>query len=157
MRYAIRSATAADEPFLWQMLYYAAHMDESGEPLDSARTNPALALYVRGWDRAGDLGVIADYHRDNDTACATPIGAVWLRSMLRGWPLLRHVDPATPELAIAVAPDHLGRGVGSLTLTRILTDTTTLYSAVALSVRANNPARRPYVWQAVRTRILGQA
>jgi hypothetical protein len=37
--------------------------------------------------------------------------------------------------------------VGSLTLTRILTDTTTLYSAVALSVRANNPARRPHVWQ----------
>ncbi len=26
----IRMATQEDEPFLWEMLYYAAHMDEDG-------------------------------------------------------------------------------------------------------------------------------
>jgi len=35
--YVIRSALAADAPLLWQMLDYAAHMDESGEPPASAR------------------------------------------------------------------------------------------------------------------------
>ena len=34
MTYEIRPAVASDQPFLWQMLYYAAHMDEGGESLD---------------------------------------------------------------------------------------------------------------------------
>ena len=60
MNYTIRSASAADEPFLWQMLYYAAHMDEDGAALESARTHPDLMDYVAGWgERAGDIGVIA--------------------------------------------------------------------------------------------------
>jgi hypothetical protein len=60
MNYTIRFASAADELFLWQMLHYAAHMDEDGEAVESARTNPDLRDYVSGWgERAGDIGVIA--------------------------------------------------------------------------------------------------
>ncbi|MBF6560110.1 MAG: GNAT family N-acetyltransferase [Candidatus Binataceae bacterium] len=130
------------------MLYYAAHMDESGEPAASARTNPALAPYVEGWGRAGDLGVIAEITPASPDlpapAPAMPIGAAWLRPMPPGWPLTSHVDSATPELAIAVEPAHLGRGVGALMLTRLLAGTAAIYPAVALSVRSTNPARRLY-------------
>ena len=139
INYRLRSALAADQPFLWQMLYYAAHMDESGEPPASARTNPALAPYVDGFGASDDLGVLA-----LDAATGTPAGAAWIRRMPPDWPLYRFVDPATPELAIAVAPAHLGRGAGSLMLARLLADAAPIHRAIVLSVRADNPARALY-------------
>src|SRR5262245_40366529 len=55
----VRRATADDEPFLWTMLYYAAHMDELGVEMSAIRETPALAKYVAGWGRRGDLGAVA--------------------------------------------------------------------------------------------------
>ena len=88
----IRAAVSDDRPFLWQMLYYAAHMDESGESLESARANPDLLPYVDDFGRPGDLGVIAI-----DSLSDTNIGAAWIRSMPANWPLYKFVDPGTPE------------------------------------------------------------
>jgi hypothetical protein len=59
MIFKIRTALSDDRPFLWQMLYYAAHMDESGESLESARVNPDLQPYVEDFGQPGDFGVIA--------------------------------------------------------------------------------------------------
>jgi ribosomal protein S18 acetylase RimI-like enzyme len=139
MSYEFRKATAADQPFLWQMLYYAAHMDESAETPESARLNPDLAPYVEGFGRLGDLGVIA-----LDPANRTAAGAAWIREMPASWPLYRFIAPGTPELAIAVVPTHIGQGAGSAMLLRLLGDAALIYPAVALSVRGNNPARALY-------------
>jgi ribosomal protein S18 acetylase RimI-like enzyme len=139
MIYELRVAAADDRPFLWQMLYYAAHMDESGEPLESARVNPDLIPYVEGFGRFGDVGVIAI-----DAATGNAVGAAWLRSMPATWPLYSFVDAATPELAIAVDPSHIGRGAGSQMLACLVNSAATIYPAVALSVRANNPAKALY-------------
>ena len=96
MNYTIRSANAADEPFLWQMLYYAAHIEEDGAAAESARTNPDLTDYVAGWGkRAGDVGVIAV------TLEGSAVGAAWARAMPARCPLYRLVAPDTPEVAIA--------------------------------------------------------
>jgi ribosomal protein S18 acetylase RimI-like enzyme len=139
MTYALRPAIASDEPFLWQMLYYAAHMDESGEPLESAGFNPDLAPYVQGFGILGDLGIIA-----SDATNGIAAGAAWIRVMPAGWALHRFIDAAIPELAIAVTPAHIGRGAGSQMLARLLADASPFYPAVALSVRENNPARALY-------------
>ena len=139
MIYALRAATADDRHFLWRMLYYAAHMDESGEAPESARTNPDLQPYVEGFGRPGDLGVIAV-----DPATRIDAGAAWIRTMPAGWLLHRYIDSATPELAIAVAPEHVGRGAGSQMIAQVLAAAAPIYPAIALSVRANNPARRLY-------------
>lgn len=139
MTYALRPATADDQHFLWRMLYYAAHMDESGEALESARGNPDLQPYVEGFGRRGDLGVIA-----LDPSTHAEAGAAWIRIMPAGWLLHRYVDPMIPELAIAVAPEHIGRGAGSQMIAQVLAASAPIYPAVALSVRANNPARRLY-------------
>lgn len=139
MKYELRAAVSDDQPFLWQMLYYAAHMDESGEPPESARANPELAPYVEGFGRRGDLGVIA-----LESATGAPAGAAWIRTMPAAWPLYRFVAASTPELAIAVTPAHIGRGAGSLMIPCLLASAAALYPAVALSVRANNPAKSLY-------------
>ncbi|MBI3759311.1 MAG: GNAT family N-acetyltransferase [Deltaproteobacteria bacterium] len=64
--------------------------------------------------------------------------------MPANWPLYEFVDPRTPELAIAVAPAQIGRGVGSQMLTAVLASAPGIYTAIALSVRANNPAKALY-------------
>jgi GNAT superfamily N-acetyltransferase len=139
MKHILRAAVPDDQPFLWQMLYYAAHMDEGDKPWESARTNPDLAPYVDGFGRADDLGVIA-----LDAATGARAGAAWIRRMPPAWPLYRFIDASTPELATAVAPAHIGVGAGSLMLARLLADAAALHSAIVLSVRANNPARALY-------------
>ena len=53
-------AGAADVPFLWEMLTYAATMAPGGAAsVAEARTDPYLRTYVDGWGRADDLGLIA--------------------------------------------------------------------------------------------------
>ena len=60
MIYTIRPIQATDEAFLWQMLFYAAHMhEEAGKTVADARQNPDLAKYVSNWGRPGDLGFVA--------------------------------------------------------------------------------------------------
>jgi ribosomal protein S18 acetylase RimI-like enzyme len=138
MNYTIRPATKADTSFLWQMLYYAAHMDEDSADPESARTNPDLAGYVESWtERQGDAGVIAVAQDGR------PAGAAWVRVMAES-PLYRVVAPGTPELAIAMAPEHLGGGAGTLLLLHLLEAVRGTHRAVALSVRADNPAKRLY-------------
>lgn len=73
-----RSVRQDDEPFLWDMLYYAAHMYEDGEmDTDAAKNNPDLQKYVRGWGRETDVGVLA-LHPSNQR----PLGAAWLRVLI---------------------------------------------------------------------------
>ena len=128
----IRLATKEDEPFLWEMLYYAAHMDEdAGVSPESAKSNPDLMKYVKDWGRETDVGSIA-----LEPDCNQPVGAAWIR--------LLAVDDITPELAIAVLPQYLGRGIGTLLLQHLLEAAKQRYPRVILSVRTTNPAKSLY-------------
>lgn len=129
----IRVATSADERVLWQMLYYAAHMDEDGaESYLDAQTDPFLAAYVAGWGRPGDIGLIA--WRET-----TPMGAVWSRMLPT--PLVA----GTPELAVAVVPAYQRDGIGTRLLAAYREFARAHLPAVALSVRVGNPAYRLYL------------
>jgi len=136
----IRIATQDDEPFLWEMLYFAAHMEEDGEVSPQvAKKNPDLLKYVYRWGRETDIGCIAleqDSHQ--------PIGAAWIRLLIADEKTTSYVDDFTPELAIAVLPEYLGYGVGSLLLKHLLEAAKQRYPRVVLSVRATNPAKRLY-------------
>jgi GNAT superfamily N-acetyltransferase len=138
--YSIVAAGAEHEPFLREALYYAAHMDEEPNVRpESAKTNPALNPYVVDWrGRAGDLGFVAV------TNSGSPAGVAWLRLMPPDWPLYRYVTCDIPELAIAVLPRYLGRGMGSELLRVLIEASSALHPAIVLSVRHNNPARRLY-------------
>jgi ribosomal protein S18 acetylase RimI-like enzyme len=128
-----RPLTLDDELMVWQMLRYAAH--ESS--VESIQQQPYLARYALNWGRDGDVGCVA-------LGNIKPIGAAWLRLWLEEDKGFGYVSDEIPELAIAVVPDFRGQGVGTELLRQILEAAKTKYSAVSLSVRANNPAMGLY-------------
>jgi ribosomal protein S18 acetylase RimI-like enzyme len=139
MRHSIRPITQADVPFLWEMLYYAAHMAEDGAASgDAARTNPRLSIWVSDWGRRGDRGVIA-----LDAASERRLGAAWVRLQPVG-ASTGYIDDETPELVIAVLPECSGQGLGSALLAALIEQVRGQAPAIVLTVRDGNPARRLY-------------
>ncbi len=134
-----RAATAADRAVLWSMLFHAAHAAEDGrDRVEDVQRDPALARYVDGWPRVGDLGVVA--RRDG-----APIGAAWLRLLVGDEQRSSaFVDERTPEIAVAVPPGTEGRGVGTRMLTELLARADAQYGQTTLNARADNPAVRLY-------------
>jgi len=129
-----------DEPFLWEMLYYAAHVDEEpGSSIESAKSNPFLLKYVTHWGQPGDLGMLA-----YAVGTLQPLGAAWLRVFVGTEKNCQDLVEGTPELAIAVVPSSVGQGIGSQLLRHLLNAASSVYPAIYLSVRATNPAKRLY-------------
>ena len=137
---SILPVTADDLPFVREMLYEAAFWrDTSGAPpIDEALDRAWLALYVEGWGRPGDDGLIARLG-------GAPAGAVWVRRFddeVHGY---GYVDESTPELSIAVTQEHRGRGVGRcLLMTMMVQLRFQAVAGVSLSVEDDNPARALY-------------
>lgn len=140
MTYTIRPIGASDEAFLWQMIFYAAHMHkEAGKTVADARQNPDLAKYVTTWGRPGDLGFVA-----TESDAGQLIGAAWVRLYVGGGKAYSQTSDDTPELAMAVLPDYIGQGIGTHLLQEIIAAARFHYPALALNVRADNPAFRLY-------------
>ena len=137
----IRAAGSDDLPFLIDMLFEAATVSAEVQSLgkEAALAVPAIAMYLDGWGRDGDAGVVAV---DGD---GRRLGAAWYRLFPADAPGYGFVSPDVPELAIGVAVEARGRGVGSALL-RALMDTAHEqgYRALSLAVDLRNPARRLY-------------
>ncbi len=100
----IRALEIFDEPLLPRFLALAAHEEE----IEVVLANPALALYVENWGRAGDCAVVAE-----DTESRAVVGMAWARFWTPehhgfGW-----VDELTPEMAVAVEAEFQGQGIGT--------------------------------------------
>ena len=140
MQCRFRPVFSLDEPFLWEMLYYAAHVDEEPDgSLEKAKGNPFLTKFVAHWGKPGDLGVIA-----YEVGTLQLLGAAWLRVFVGADKNCDAIEDGTPELAIAVIPSCTGKGIGAQLLTQLLHAAGPSYPAVYLSVRATNPAKRLY-------------
>lgn len=131
-----RVLEAHDAPLLRTYLRLSIFVRPGEPPLpDDIVDHPDLACYADGWGRYGDDGVLAA-----DEATRSDVGAAWLRL----WPGPEtgygFVDRATPELRIAVRPEHRGRGIGTCLLDALLDRAAPRYRAVSLSVALDNPA-----------------
>ncbi len=140
----VRPAVADDEPFLWEMLYEAVHWgpEESGpKPRpEKLLTEPGLRRYLEGWGREGDFAVVA-----LDADGGNRVGAAWFRLFSASEPGYGFVDEKTPELAVAVAGDWRGRGVGGALLAALKEAAKTdRFHALSLSVQKTNPAAGLY-------------
>lgn len=136
----VRKATTEDTDFLWQMLYYAAHMFEGeADSYQAAKTNPDLAKYVLNWGRTTDLGSIA-----MEPGTGKPLGAAWSRLLVGKEKTYAYVNDLTPELAVATLPEYGGRGIGTKLIQHLLEQARGRFEAVTLSVRVSNKAERLY-------------
>ena len=113
-RYTVRLATLSDSFVLRGMLYEAAAPLGRERPSpEQLLSNPQVTAFVDGWGRRGDHGVIAE-------ADLEPAGAAWFRVFPDDDPEGGFVGGETPELLIALAPEHRGKGVGGLMLTELI-------------------------------------
>jgi ribosomal protein S18 acetylase RimI-like enzyme len=104
--------------------------------MEEVLSKPELARYLEGWGRQGDTAVLAV-----DLDGGRRLGAAWYRLMTSEEPGYGYVDDQTPEIALAVVPDHRGRGVGGALLRKLREAARSQgYNALSLSVEKDNPA-----------------
>lgn len=138
----LRSATAdeGDRAFLEAMvLEAAAWRPGAARPaIADLLAEPGLAVYVAGWGRPGDAGVVAEWDGQR-------VGAAWYRRFSDAAHGYGFLDAAIPELAIAVDPCWRGRGVGRSLLDALVAQARREgHAALSLSVEIDNPALRLY-------------
>lgn len=130
----IREATQSDEDTLWCFLAIAGY-EPDGE---TAKQVPVVAAHLRGWQRPGDFGVLAERNQ-------VPVGAAWARQFLLAENPTYYAGPNVPEVSIGVLPEERGKGIGA----RLLAHLAILASehglqGLCLNVRDTNPALRLY-------------
>ena len=134
----IRQVTEADRDFLEEMLYDAATWRANDDDTDVLR-EPHIALYIDGWGRDGDTGVVAEDERGD------AIGAAWFRFFEATEHGFGFVAPDVPELTVAVRRDARGQGVGTALLKALLVRARAApLRALSLSVEEDNRAVRLY-------------
>ena len=111
--------------------------DKPTPTADEVMADPHLAVYLEGWPRPGDHGLIAEQDR--------PLGAAWYRTYAAAHPGYGFVAEDIPELSIAVVDSHRQQGIGRQLLVG-LTEASEAqgHAALSLSVNLDNPARHLY-------------
>lgn len=136
----LRAATAADLPFLWDVLYEAIFVPPGqAPPPRSILRDPRVSHYLIGFPtHPGDGGLVAE-------TPAGPVGAAWHRRVPESDPGYGFVRPDVPEVTIALMPPYRGQGIGTRLMRKLLADAEAAgHPALSLSVHPKNPARRLY-------------
>jgi GNAT superfamily N-acetyltransferase len=134
-----RPAGIEDIRFLATMLGEAAvwRPDKPTPTGDEVMADPRYAMYLTGWPRHGDYGLVAE--QDG------PVGAAWYRTYTEADHGYGFVAEDVPELSIAVIASRRHEGIGRQLLVELIdAGLAHGYSALSLSVREENPARGLY-------------
>lgn len=134
-----RPAGVEDFTFLATMLGEAAvwRPDKATPTAGQVLADPRYAMYLAGWPRRGDYGLIAE--QDG------PVGAAWYRTYTEMSHGYGFIAEDVPELSIAVIASRRHEGIGRrLLLDLIGTSVAQGHPALSLSVNGDNPARGLY-------------
>jgi len=130
-----------DERFMREMLFSTSAWRPGNPPptVEQARDMQIRKLYVEGWGRTGDVGVIAC------EADEQPLGACWYRLFTEAQHGYGFIDPTVPELAIFVRQDARRCGVGTALLRTLVSRAHAEgCRALSLSVEQDNRAVHLY-------------
>lgn len=139
MEIVMRSVQPHEETLVFSFLVLAARMPEGGEPIQKALSEPPLNKYWLDWGRPGDLGIVAE-----DSTTGIPVACAWLRLFTKEQAGASFFGERVPELAMSVAREYRGKGIGTTTLRRLIEECRSQFPGIVLSVRNNNPAARLY-------------
>lgn len=134
-----RPARASDFAFLATMLGEAAVWNpEKRTPTgDEVLADPRYAMYLSGWPRPGDFGLLAEADER--------LGAAWYRTYTEASHGYGFVGDDVPEVSIAVVASHRREGIGRRLLVDLIAASIDHgHPALSLSVNASNPARHLY-------------
>lgn len=138
----VRDAGPEDAEFLIDMLLEAVNW--TGEERMRRRQllrDKTLSHYVAGWQRAGDLGVIA-VDTAGPAGLQIPVGAAWIRRFDSHHPGHGYVADDVPELSIGVSEHQRRRGIGTGLLRTLCTRAKTAgVQRISASVEDGNPSR----------------
>jgi GNAT superfamily N-acetyltransferase len=135
-----RPAGAEDFGFLAAMLGEAAvwRPDKPTPTADQVLADPRYAMYLTGWPRPGDHGLVAEDEG--------PVGAAWYRTYTEACHGYGFVSEDVPELSIAVIESRRHEGIGRRLLVELVeAGVAQGHPALSLSVNEGNPARELYV------------
>jgi ribosomal protein S18 acetylase RimI-like enzyme len=135
----IRPAATQDFTFLATMLGEAAvwRPDKPTPTGDQVLADPRYAMYLAGWPRPGDYGLVAE--QDG------PVGAAWYRTFTDASHGHGFVNADVPELSIAIVASRRQEGIGRRLLADLIEASAAQgYTAISLSVAEHNPARGLY-------------
>lgn len=104
---------------------------------DEVMADPRYAMYLTGWPRPGDFGLVAE--QDG------PVGAAWYRTFTGPNHGYGFIADDVPELAIAIVASRRHQGIGRRLLVGLIDASVAQgHPAISLSVNEDNPARRLY-------------
>ena len=111
--------------------------DKPTPTADEVMADSRYAMYLTGWPRKGDHGLVAEDHG--------PVGAAWYRTFTEASHGYGFVGEDVPELSIAVIASRRHEGIGRRLLVDLINASDSQgYPALSLSVAEANPARRLY-------------
>jgi ribosomal protein S18 acetylase RimI-like enzyme len=135
----VRPVALEDFMFLARMLGEAAvwRPDKPTPTGDEVLADPRYAMYLTGWPRQGDYGLVAEHDG--------PVGAAWYRTYSEASHGHGFISEDVPELSIAVVASRRREGIGRRLLTALIEASIAQgYRALSLSVAGANPARELY-------------
>ena len=129
-----RILTSDDQEQLWNWLHIALwDPPPAGLRPQEVLQDPGVRIHVEHWGRSGDVGVVA-------VLDGKDIGACWMRLLPAGVGLAS-VDDHTPQLGIALLPEHQRQGYGTHLMHAALAAAQSAgYRQVSLTVHPENPA-----------------
>lgn len=131
-----RPAEAEDFRFLATMLGEAASRHRP-PTADQVLADPRYAMYLAGWPRQGDYGLVAEQDER--------LGAAWYRTYTEADHGFGFVSADVPELSIAVVASRRREGIGRRLLVDLIEASVARgHPALSLSVNNRNPARLLY-------------
>lgn len=130
-----REISAADYPFMREMLYLAIFVPPGQFPFEKSVIDlPEILKYIENWNDSKDFGIICFISEK-------PIGSIWGRLFSNENKGYGFINDETPELTMAIKERYRNRGIGNRLMHRFLQQAKAIgYNSLSLSVDKRNRA-----------------